>query len=187
MKPDWRTVSKWLLLVPTIVFSTLAAYIFIEFSTLDEFAIKSTSALHINSAPSLILRAITLLTVFLAISLWVLPPALAIGFALRARWLSCLQWGFTISFLLLGAFAWTSDATIPNSWGSCVRIDTSHCGRTRLGSKTLAEQQTHNRSGDRPLHPIRAIPWCVALCSETSGRTATRSGLPSFKKKRGKA
>jgi hypothetical protein len=67
MKVDWRTVSKWLLLIPTIAVSTITAYIFIESSLLlDRLAMRLASTLHINSAPTLILRPFTLLTVFLA-------------------------------------------------------------------------------------------------------------------------
>jgi hypothetical protein len=106
MKVDWRTVSKWLLLIPTIAVSTITAYIFIEFSLLlDQLAMRLASTLHVNSAPTLILRPFTLLTVFLAILVWMLPPALVVRFALGARWLSCWQWSFVVSFVLRRAEA----------------------------------------------------------------------------------
>ncbi len=92
----------------------------LEFSVLlDRPALALASSLHFNCTPSLILHVIDLLTFFAVILLWVLPPVFAVGFALRARWASCLHWGFSISLLLLAAFAWyrnNLDEPIPLRW-----------------------------------------------------------------------
>jgi hypothetical protein len=137
MKVDWRTVSKWLLLVPAIAFSTIAAYIFIEFSfLLDPLAMTLASTLQINSAPTLILRPFTLLTVFLAISLWILPPALVIRFALRALLLAMELCDLIRSACGIRLGLQRRGST---SCGSRVHVDTPHCGKTRFGPKTLVE------------------------------------------------
>jgi hypothetical protein len=118
MKVNWRTVSKWLLVLPAFALSTFAAVIGIEFSILfDRPALALASSLHINIAPSLILRPLDLLIFFAIILIWILPPVFAVGFALRTGWISCWQWGFTISFLLLAAFDWyRPNATITLRW-----------------------------------------------------------------------
>jgi hypothetical protein len=102
MKSDGRTISKWLLVVLTVVASTLVMATFLELSPLiviPAFALASSR--HLNVAPSLILHLVNRLILIGTALLWVLPMVFAIGFAVRAKWLFCLQWGFFISFVLL--------------------------------------------------------------------------------------
>jgi hypothetical protein len=107
MKKGWRTISKWLLLLLTFALSTLAAAILLELlPLLERLTFGLASVLHLNIAPSLILQPIARLTLFGIILLWVIPSAFMAGFALRARWFSCWQWGYFASIMLLVCFFW---------------------------------------------------------------------------------
>jgi hypothetical protein len=64
------------------------------------------AVLHFNRAPSLLLAPVDRLAFFCGILLWVLPPAIAVAFALRARSRAGLHWGLLVSLALFGWFFW---------------------------------------------------------------------------------
>ncbi len=107
MKVNWGSVLRWALVVIALVVSSFAAFVFLlGFSiVIVRSAFESIGALRVASAPGVILRILDLATIFAGILLWVLPPALAIGFALRARWLSRWQWGLAASLSLVTTLA----------------------------------------------------------------------------------
>jgi hypothetical protein len=98
---------RWLLVLAAIVVSTLAAAIFLEFSLLVPRWVFSLSAvLHFNRAPSFLLAPVDHLAFFCGILLWVLPPAIAVAFAVRAPSRIGLHWGLLLSLALFGWFLW---------------------------------------------------------------------------------
>ena len=108
---NWRALERWSLAIATCVLCILPALIFLEISRyLDSQFIRSVDALGIHAPPEICLSLAGLLTVFVAICLWILPSSLAVGFALRASFGSRIQWGLTPCLLVTCAFLWWAGA-----------------------------------------------------------------------------
>src|SRR5215472_12186934 len=107
MKVNWRSLWKWALVVPAFLLSTFVAFIAVEFSVLLYSRMLSLASWRtINIPPSTIVDVIKLVDIFTSILLWILPPALAIGYALHARLKTSFQWSLSTASLLFALFLW---------------------------------------------------------------------------------
>lgn len=107
MNVSWAQLSRWLLVLAAVVASTVAAAIFLEFSLLiPRWVFSFAPVLDFNRAPSLLLATVDHLAFFCGILLWVLPPAIAVAFALRDPSRTGLHWGLLVSLALFGWFLW---------------------------------------------------------------------------------
>ncbi|HEY5331709.1 MAG TPA: hypothetical protein VIJ79_17655 [Acidobacteriaceae bacterium] len=105
MNPRLRADLKWLLILPVLAASMVAAMVALEFSIiLDRPFITRAFALGINSSPPSLLRPLHLLVMLGIAFILVLPSALSVAFAGRVRPRVCLAWGFSIATLLTAAF-----------------------------------------------------------------------------------
>jgi hypothetical protein len=107
----WIRLGRWLLALVACILSFLPAVIFLELSpVLDKKLIRSAEALGFHLPVEIFLSLVGLLTIFVALSLWILPSALAIGFALRAPVKSRVLRGVTLCLLLTCAYLWWVNA-----------------------------------------------------------------------------
>jgi hypothetical protein len=120
MNVKWARLSRWLLVLAAIVMSTLIAAIVLEFSLLlPRWVFSFAAVLHFNRAPSLLLAPVDHLAFFCGILLWVLSPAIAVAFALRAPSRTGLHWGLLLSLAMFGWFLWyrpPADHPAPTRW-----------------------------------------------------------------------
>jgi len=104
----WRRLGRWLLALAVCVISFLPALIFLELSpALDKILMHSVYALGLHPPAEILLSLAGLVTVFVALALWILPSAFAAGFALRASVKSRIQWGLTMCLLLTCVYLWS--------------------------------------------------------------------------------
>jgi hypothetical protein len=107
----WSRLGRWLLALVACVLSFLPALIFLELSpVLDKKLIRLIDALGLHLPVEICLSLVGLVTVFVALSLWILPSGAAVGFALRTSAKSRFQWGLTLCLLLACAYLWRVNA-----------------------------------------------------------------------------
>lgn len=104
-------MGRWLLALAICVIGLLPALIFLELSpALDKVLVRSVYALGLHPPAAMYLSLLGLVTVFVALALWILPSAFAVGFALRASVKSRIQWGLTMCLLLTCVDLWWVNA-----------------------------------------------------------------------------
>jgi hypothetical protein len=107
----WRRLGRWSLALAVCIFSLLPAIVFLQISAdLDKRLIRFVDALGFHSPTGICLSFARLVTIFFALSLWLLPSAFAIGFALRAPFKSRFQSGLTLCLLFTSAYLWWMNA-----------------------------------------------------------------------------
>ena len=107
----WRRLGRSLLALAVCIISILPALILLELSpTLDKILLRSVYALGFHPPAEVCLSLLGLGTVFVVLVLWILPSAVAIGFALRASLKSRIQWGLTVCLLLTSVYLWWVNA-----------------------------------------------------------------------------
>ncbi len=88
--------------------------IFLEISLiLDEYLLRFMDRAGLHSPPEIGLFLSGLVTVFVALALWILPSAFAVGFALLAPVKSRFQWGLTLSLLVTCLYLWKVNSPGP--------------------------------------------------------------------------
>jgi hypothetical protein len=138
MSIDARKFARWALVAVALILSTVAALLCTMLSPLsDRLLLALAATTHLSGSLSAIVKAADALAFFGIILVWIMPPALAIVFALGARWLNGWRWGFFASFLLVACFFWVrarSDRDPAVCWivsGALALILAERLGSTR--------------------------------------------------------
>ncbi len=99
------SVLRWLLTLPIAMASSVIAAVAMEFSIFPDRMVLAWFS-QSRVPPALILRLLHLVCATAVILLWSLPPAWAIGFALRRRASVSLRWGISIAMLAVVVLSW---------------------------------------------------------------------------------
>ena len=111
MKVGWGSVLRWALVMPVVLASTFVVFFFSVCGIsllIEESAFEVVEWLRMATVPAAILRTVDRALFLGAMLVWVVPLALTVGFAPRARWLSRWQWGLVASLVLTSCFWWFS-------------------------------------------------------------------------------
>lgn len=110
VKPEtWRTVGRWLLVPPVLLagqFCFIVAVMF--FVLLDQSCLEFAQHLKLNVPPNLMLNLFNVIVFLLVLTIWTVPTAFAIGFAMRTGKAARLQWGVSVAVLLTIVFEWAT-------------------------------------------------------------------------------
>jgi hypothetical protein len=105
--PSWKTVARWLLVLPISVASSAVVFIAAQFLVvlgngwvrgLDRAGLPIRGLLEIR----------TVLEIFALCAVLILPTALAVAFAGKWSWRSAAGWGVTVALAPAGAFVWNT-------------------------------------------------------------------------------
>jgi hypothetical protein len=107
----WRGVGRWLLALVVCVPGVVPAFIFLEISpALKRKLVSWIDVLGFRLPVEIGLFFAGLLIVSAALCLWILPSALAVGFALHAPIKSRIRWGLTLYLLFSCPYLWLVNA-----------------------------------------------------------------------------
>lgn len=113
----YRRAFEWLLVLVALAASTVAALLALWLSfEIERTTIRLLASVHLNFPPSDLLDIADLLSALLIAAIWILPVALALGFAMRSRVSVALLWGFSISLLLTATFVWFETRPHPRAF-----------------------------------------------------------------------
>ena len=187
MNPRLRIALKWLLVLPVIGISLLAAMIAMQFSILlDRPLLARICAIGIKLSPPSLLQPLHLLVMLGVASMLALPSTLAVGFAFSVRPRECLPWGFSIATLFTATFVWfvsssanpslsrlaASDAAAIVIGGIVLAFFTSQRHRTHVIANTLGILILFVPSLSVLAHPKKYPPepqkvWSAVLQEQT--------------------
>jgi hypothetical protein len=110
VKPEtWRTICRWLLVPPVFIAGSFGFVIAMMFSVLlDQSCLQWAERLGLNLQPHLLLNLLGVVVFFLILTIWTIPTAFVIGFALRSGKAVPVQWGLSLALVLTIAFFWTA-------------------------------------------------------------------------------
>jgi hypothetical protein len=110
VKPEtWRTIGRWLLVPPVLLAGQFGFVVAMMFSALlDQSCLQLAEHLKLNLQPNLLLNLLNVIVFFLVLTIWTVPTAFAIGFALRTGKAARLQWGLSVALLPTIAFEWAT-------------------------------------------------------------------------------
>ncbi len=107
----WRRLGRWLLAAAICIVGLLPAIIFLELSSdWDRGLMRVMDVLSFHLPAEICLWFVGIIVIFIALTLWILPAAIAVGFALRAPLKSRIEWGLTLSLLFICAYVWWANA-----------------------------------------------------------------------------
>jgi hypothetical protein len=109
--PAWRTVARWLLVLPIFASGFVAAHIGCQFllaSTRGLIPLLDASSLGLPISALLFMQLLS--ATYIAGAIWLVPTAWAIGFALRVHSRVSCAFGLALALVPVGALVWVSRA-----------------------------------------------------------------------------
>jgi len=106
----WRVIGRWLLVLPVFIAGLFAAVFVAQMFgvLLEQSCLQWAEHLKLNVQPSLILDLLYIILSFLILSIWTIPTAFAIGFALQTSKAIRVQWGLSAALLLTIGLVWAT-------------------------------------------------------------------------------
>lgn len=110
VKPEtWRMIGRWLLVPPVFISGQFGFVLAMMFSVLlDQSCLQWAERLKLNIQPHLLLNLLSVVIFFLVLTIWTIPTAFVIGFALRSDKAVSVQWGLSLALVLTIAFFWAA-------------------------------------------------------------------------------
>src|ERR1700677_4852240 len=107
--PVWRRVARWLLVVPISAVAFVAAYIGSQLlMVLGNVWVRELDRTLLNLPIHRLLALQSVLNIFGICAIWLVPTALALGFATELRWRIALVSGTSAALALTGVYVWTT-------------------------------------------------------------------------------
>src|SRR6185437_11934310 len=107
--PAWRSVARWILVLPVTAASFMAAYIAMELLfALIAHGVSALDASGLNLPVSALLSAQGVLAIYIASAIWLVPTTWTIGFASGIHSRTSCIFGFAIALLPSGAYVWAN-------------------------------------------------------------------------------